>query len=70
MASSTRGSDHPPVGGASKHPSFGAGPGTLIRADRVAEVRRRLAGGYYHAVLVRRKIADGVDRVLKGFDRI
>ena len=48
--------------------SAAAGDPPAIRADRVAEVRRRLAGGYYHAVMVRGKVADGVGRVLRELD--
>jgi hypothetical protein len=68
MMSTPRDSDMPTAASAGLSRSGGSGPG--IRVERVAEVRQRLAGGYYHAILVRRKIADGVDRVLRGFERI
>jgi hypothetical protein len=39
------------------------------RPDRVAESRRRLARGFYHAILVRAKVAGEVDRVLRVLDQ-
>jgi len=40
------------------------------RPERVAESRRRLARGFYHAVLVRAKVAGEVDRVLRILDQV
>ena len=45
-------------------------PGAGASPERVAAVRLRLAAGYYHAVTVRRKVADDLGRVLRGLERI
>lgn len=51
-----------------REPGCGHDAGTT--PDRLAAVRLRLAAGYYHAVTVRRKVADDLGRVLRGLERI
>jgi hypothetical protein len=46
------------------------GSGGGFGNERVAEVRRRIARGYYHSLAVRHKIAADVGRVLRGIDRL
>ncbi|HPF70533.1 MAG TPA: flagellar biosynthesis anti-sigma factor FlgM [Candidatus Krumholzibacteria bacterium] len=41
-----------------------------VRADRVAEVKQRLAQGYYQSVEVQAKVADGLGRVIRGIEEL
>ncbi len=41
-----------------------------VRQEKVAEVRDRLAQGFYNSVEVRAKVAGGVDKVIRGMDQL
>ena len=41
-----------------------------VREERVAQAKARLAQGYYRSVEVQAKVAQGVDRVVKGIEEL
>ncbi len=41
-----------------------------VRQEKVATARERLAQGFYNAVEVRAKVADGVEQVIRGIEEL